>query len=256
MSTADWDASTYDLIAEPMARWGSGVVQRLPLHGDETVLDAGCGTGRVTELLLRRLPHGRIVALDGSPAMLDQARERLGGDERVRFVLADLTEPLMPNLHQPVDAVLSTATFHWIADHDALFANLASVMPAGAPLAAQCGGVGNIASVRAAVEQVAGSWARSTNFATPAETERRLAVAGFADVSVWLQDEPAPFESDAALENYLRTICLRDQMAGIEPDAQPAFAHEVADAMPAPIIDYVRLNIAARRRLTGRVTAS
>jgi trans-aconitate 2-methyltransferase len=243
-SRGDWDAATYDRIADPMARWGAAVVQRIPLRGNESVLDAGCGTGRVTELLVSRVPRGRVIALDASPAMLDLARARLRGD-RVRFVLADLLDPLEPVLGAPVDAVLSTATFHWIADHDRLFANLASVMRSGAPLHAQCGGVENIASVRAAVERVAGSWAGSTNFATPEETERRLREAGFTDIHVWLQDEPTPFPPGAPFETYLRTVCLRDQMEHVEDADRPAFAREVAAAMPQPVIDYVRLNIAA-----------
>jgi trans-aconitate 2-methyltransferase len=230
-----------------MARWGAAVVERIPLHGDETVLDAGCGTGRVTELLLPRVPRGQVIALDASPSMLSLARRRLRGGP-VRFVLADLLDPLEPLLGAPVDAVLSTATFHWIADHDRLFAGLASAMRPGAPLAAQCGGVENIASVRAAVERVAGSWAGSTNFATPEETERRLRDAGFTEIRVWLQDEPTSLPPGAPLETYLRTVCLRDQMEHIENADRPAFAREVAAAMPQPVIDYVRLNIAARRR--------
>ena len=73
----DWDGATYDRIADPMTRWGTSVLDRLPLRGDETVLDAGCGSGRVTERLLERLPDGRVVALDGSPAMIREARARL-----------------------------------------------------------------------------------------------------------------------------------------------------------------------------------
>ena len=241
----DWDAATYDRIAVPMTRWGIGVVERLTLRGDETVLDAGCGTGRVTELLLARLPHGRVIALDASPAMLELARERLSGDGRVTFVLSDLLQPLP--LDEPVDAVMSTATFHWIADHQRLFENLATAMRPGAELAAQCGGVDDIASVRSAVERVAGRWAGSTNFATPAETEERLRAAGFDEIRVWLQDEPTPLESGAPLEAYLRTICLRDQVAGMSEDERIRFAHDVAGALPEPIIDYVRLNIGARR---------
>ena len=73
----DWNASSYDKVADPQTRWGAEVLERLPLERDETVLDAGCGTGRVTELLLARLPRGRVVALDFSGAMLEQARARL-----------------------------------------------------------------------------------------------------------------------------------------------------------------------------------
>src|SRR4051794_18295665 len=141
----DWDAATYDRIADPQARWGAAVVERLPLAGDERVLDAGCGTGRVTKLLLDRLPGGRVVALDGSPSMIEQARRRLSDGGRVEYVVADLAQPLP--IHEPVDAILSTATFHWIADHQAMFGHLAAVLRPGGPLTAQCGGAGNVASV-------------------------------------------------------------------------------------------------------------
>ena len=123
----DWDASTYDRLSAPMTRWGADVVGWLELRGDERVLDAGCGTGKVTAMVMSRLPRGSAIALDGSPAMLERAREKLlrFGD-RVEFLVADLREPL--SIERPVQAILSTATFHWIADHDALFRNLAAVL--------------------------------------------------------------------------------------------------------------------------------
>ena len=137
--TRDWDARTYDRVADPQTRWGTAVLERLTLEGDERVLDAGCGSGRVTELLANRLPDGRVVALDGSPSMIDAARERLApfGD-RIEYVVADLGAPLP--IDGTVDAILSTATFHWVPDHDALFRNLAAVLRPGGRLVAQCGG--------------------------------------------------------------------------------------------------------------------
>src|SRR6186997_1672759 len=114
----DWDGASYDRVAHPMTRWGSSVLDRLPLRGDETVLDAGCGSGRVTEQLAERLPDGEVVALDASPLMVEAARERLTrfGD-RVTYAVADLGQTL-PIGAASVDAILSTATFHWVADHD------------------------------------------------------------------------------------------------------------------------------------------
>src|SRR6266508_370221 len=112
----DWDAATYDRIADPMARWGTAVLDRLPLRGDERVLDAGCGSGRVTERLLASLPLGHVIALDASPAMIEEARRRLAPFAyRVTYVVANLLDPLP--IDPPVDAILSTATFHWVPDH-------------------------------------------------------------------------------------------------------------------------------------------
>jgi trans-aconitate 2-methyltransferase len=242
----DWDAATYDRIAEPQTRWGRAVVDRLPLGGDERVLDAGCGTGRVTEMLLARLPRGRVVALDGSPSMIDEARRRLGSGPHVEYVVADLSRPLP--LSSPVDAVFSTATFHWIPDHQALFENLAAVLRPGGRLCAQCGGHGNVASVREAVRAVDPSLAWNKNFATPEETERRLARAGFVEAHAWLHPEPTPLEQGEPLETFMRTVIL-GEVLGQVPEAQRAsFVRDVAARLPRPEIDYVRLNIDARKR--------
>jgi trans-aconitate 2-methyltransferase len=247
----DWDASTYDRVSDPQARWGAVVLDRLPLAGDETVLDAGCGSGRVTELLVDRLPRGRVIALDGSPSMVEQARRRLArfGD-RVDFVVADLARPFaVPG--GTVDAILSTATFHWIADHDALFRNLAAVLRPGGRLVAQCGGVGNIASVLAVLATVGDGWQGDKHFATPEDTASRLQAAGFADIETWLQPEPTRFAHGEPFETFLRTVILGGHLDRLPPDRRDAFVHEVASRLPEPVIDYVRLNILATRAATG-----
>lgn len=245
--SGDWDARTYDRIADPMHRWGIAVLERLSLAGDERVLDAGCGSGRVTEALAERLPRGHVIALDASPAMLDEARRRLARfGARVEYVEADLGQPLP--IAQPVDAILSTATFHWVPDHDALFRNLAAVLRPGGRLVAQCGGAGNIEGLRRIVRAMgAGQDARLT-FATPEDTAHRLEAAGFGSVEVWLTREPTRLERGEPLETYLETVCLREEVARLAPEERSAFVREVARRMPEPVLDYVRLNILAARR--------
>ncbi len=244
---SDWDGATYDRIADPMTRWGTGVLDRLPLTGEETVLDAGCGSGRVTEALLERLPGGRVIAADAAPSMLVEARRRLErfGD-RVTFLECDLGRPLP--VEGPVDAVFSTATFHWVPDHDALFGNLAAVLGPGGPLVAQCGGVGNVASVhRAAGEEMGDAWQGPWVFATPEETSARLGAAGFVDVETWLQEEPTPIERGEPLETFLSTVILRAHLERIPEADRPGFVHRVAERLPSSTIDYVRLNMVARK---------
>ena len=242
----DWDGATYDRIADPMARWGAGVLERLPLAGDETVLDAGCGSGRVTEQLLERLPRGRVIAVDAAPSMLLEAGKRLAGfGDRVEFLECDLAEPLP--VAGPVDAVFSTATFHWVPDHDALFANLAAVLRPGGMLVAQCGGVGNVESVRRITTELTG-WSGPWTFATPEETTARLTAAGFVDVEAWLHEEPTPIEPGEPLETFLATVILRAHLARMPETERAAFVRRVAERLPGPEIDYVRLDIMARRR--------
>ena len=241
----DWDARTYDRVADPMTRWGETVLERLPLDGNERVLDAGCGSGRVTERLAERLPDGRVVALDGSPAMVDAARQRLArfGDQ-VEYVVADLEKPLPI---EPVDAILSTATFHWVPDHDALFRNLAAVLRRGGRLVAQCGGAGNIASIQRVLATLGDGWLGDVHFETPEDTTRRLEAAGFDEIRCWLIDEPTTFEPGEPLEAYLRTVVLGSHLTRMPPSERDAFVHAVAAGLPEPRIDYVRLNIVARR---------
>ncbi|MDQ2965965.1 MAG: methyltransferase domain-containing protein [Chloroflexota bacterium] len=244
--TGDWDAPTYDRVADPQTGWGAAVLDRLPLLGDERVLDAGCGSGRVTEILLERLPRGRVIALDASAAMLEEARRRLGRHtDQVEFLQADLAQPLP--IEPPVDAVLSTATFHWVLDHDALFRNLGAVIRPGGRLVAQCGGAGNIASLKRVLAGLGDGWPGEYCFATPAETTERLVASGFVDVEAWLSDEPTRFEPGAPFERFLETVCLRQHLERLPPEERTAFVRAVAARMPAPELDYVRLNILARR---------
>ncbi len=250
-SQRDWDAATYDRISDPMTRWGEAVLTRLDLRGDETVLDAGAGSGRVTELLLERLPRGRVVALDAAPSMLVEAAKRLARfGAQVHFVESDLLElsPALLGADAPVDAVLSTATFHWVLDHDRLFGNLAAVMRPGAVLAAQCGAAGNIAGLIDAVRSTGTDRAGAWLYATPEETRSRLERAGFEDIEVWTHPEPTRLAEGEELETYLETVCLRTHVAGMSSSERRRFLGDVAAALPEPVIDYVRLNISARRR--------
>ncbi len=243
----DWNAAAYERVSAPIEAMGRDVLSRLELRGDETVLDAGCGTGRVTEALLERLPHGHVIAVDGSPSMIEQARERLGG-ERVEYLVADLADLELP---ERVDAVLSTATFHWVPDHDALFAHLRAVMKPGAPLVAQCGGAGNIESVMGAVDRVLArggfeplqGWPGPWRFESPEATEARLRGLGFSDVRCWRTEVPV----DTDEPEYFATVMLGSHLDRLPESDRGAFTEAVIAEMPRPVVvDYVRLNISAR----------
>ena len=178
----DWDAHTYTRVAGGIMALGHEVLERIDLRGDEVVLDAGCGSGELTAELADRVPRGRVYAVDGSPRMAELARERLG--DRATVWVSDLLELEVDPSR--VDLVFSAATFHWIADHERLFGRLHDALRPGGRLVAQCGGAGNIAAIRAAIEEVSGEPWMPWNFAGPDETEARLRAAGFAEARAWL----------------------------------------------------------------------
>ena len=243
----EWDAKTYDQVSDPQFNWGMEVLGRLRLRGDEAVVDAGCGSGRVTAELAARVPDGSVLAVDGSEAMVAEARGRLG--DGAAYLVADLAEL---ELEQPVDLVFSTATFHWILDHDRLFGRLRAALRPGGRLVAQCGGEGNVARHAATIATVAarpefaGHFAEATgmwNFAGPEETEARLRAAGFADVRCWL--EPKPVQPPDPLA-FTSTVTLGPLLAQLPEDKRRPFAEAILAASEQPLVlDYVRLNIEA-----------
>ncbi|HKA67277.1 MAG TPA: methyltransferase domain-containing protein [Solirubrobacterales bacterium] len=246
-SAREWDADTYDAVSDPQFSWGMEVLGRLELRGDEVALDAGCGSGRVTAELAKRLPDGRLIAVDGSEAMVAKARERLG--DGVTCLVADLSQL---ELDEPVDLVFSTATLHWILDHDRLFERLRAALRPTGRLVAQCGGEGNVAEHARAIATVAarpefaghfhemtGIW----NFASAEETESRLRRAGFSEVRCWL--EPRPVKPERPLE-FTSTVTLGPLLAQLPPDLRRPFAEAILEESEKPLVlDYVRLNIEA-----------
>jgi trans-aconitate 2-methyltransferase len=250
--TVDWDAASYDRLADPQEDWGRQVLERLELRGDEIVLDAGCGSGRVTRLLIERLPEGKVIAVDGSPSMVDKVRGVLRPQDQA--LLANLTELV---LDDPVDAIFSNATFHWVLDHDRLFQRLHAVLRPGGRLEAQCGGEGNVAEFERAIDALSGDerfapYLRGTlqpwNFAGVGETEVRLERAGFRVARLWL--ERKRFQPRDP-RGYLRASGLAYHLNRLPEDLHEAFVDAVTGSMPRPLVlDYVRLNISARRALT------
>lgn len=256
----EWDAVGYEAVSAPQTGWGAKLLklylERRKLRGDEAAIDAGCGTGRVTELLLRHLPEGTVLAVDVSEAMVEAARERFAGDARVRVERWDLLDL---EVGEPVDLIFSTATFHWIGDHDRLFRRLARALEPGGRLVAQCGGEGNIARTRAAIGKVMAEerfreyfagWEDPWNFPDPETTRARLEAAGFEAVETWMHEEDAAFGTEEELARFVRTAVLGRHLSALPEEEREPFVAAVAARISATgslVVDYVRLNVLAVR---------
>jgi len=255
---ADWNAERYHEVSSPQQAWGRRVLKRLPLEGTEHVLDLGCGTGRITEEIHRRLPAGRLVGLDRSPAMIAQAKAWLGvRASDVALVLAD--GAALP-FTGAFDAIFSAATFHWIPDHDALFRSIATALRPGGRLVAQCGGGPNVAVLHARTIRLMRDarfapyftdWVDPWNFADVETTTRRLESAGFVEIDVFLEAAPTPFGGAAPFEEFIANVCVRHHLALLPPELRQAFLRGLTTAaaadVPAYTLDYWRLNMSARR---------
>jgi trans-aconitate 2-methyltransferase len=246
--TRAWDAVAYDRVSAPQLEWAGRVLERLPLRGDEAVLDAGCGSGRVTQLLLDRLPRGHVVAVDSAQSMVDHARAALD-PSRATVLRADLAEL---ELDEPVDAAFSNAVFHWVPDHDALFARLHAALRPGGPLVAQCGGKGNVERLHAAAREVGArepyaehlaGWHGPWTFAGAEETAERLVRAGFEEIRTWLEPYPVTPPDPPA---FLRTVCLGPHLEQLPEELRDGYVAAVCERCGSEL-DYVRLNIDAKK---------
>ena len=256
----EWNAAeTYHRVSNPQFDWGTVVLARLPLNGDECVLDVGCGTGRLTERLLDRLPRGRVIAIDQSSNMVTVARDYLKSHgRRIQLVVADAAA--LP-MREEADAVFSTATFHWVLDHARLFRSLHEALKPGGRLIAQCGGAGNLTRIRQRTDALLtdarfvrhfSRWSRPWEYADPETTARRLEEAGFVDVRTSLEESPVVFADAEAFRTFITNVICRPYLACL-PDAalQDAFIDRVTESAahdnPPFLLDYWRLNIDARR---------
>jgi trans-aconitate 2-methyltransferase len=221
----------------------------LHLNGDETVLDIGAGTGRDTAKLLDRLPRGHVIAVDGSQAMLDRLAARFAGHShaaRLTVLHADLNNPLP--LDRQVDVIFSVATLHWLADHSTVFAHLAAALRPGGTLHAEWGGHGNLAAIEQSLADLGlPALGGALNFATADETRQRLLQAGFTDPRVNLQPDPARLQPGEQLETFLATVVLGALLDQVPLERHHRLVTDIANRLPAPEIDYVRLHAHATR---------
>jgi trans-aconitate 2-methyltransferase len=255
----EWNSSVYHRLSGPQVSWGKQVLSRLKLRGDEVVLDAGCGTGRLTAELLDALPRGRVVGIDLSGNMLRSAHqhlERFGS--RVSLIACDL-------LHLPFenafDGIVSTAAFHWVLDHDRLFARLHNALVPGGWLEAQCGGGPNIVRLRERADSLAASREYADYFAdfrepwlfqdaeSAAESVRR---AGFVDIETWVEPALTVLDNAEHYNEFVRNIILHYHLRSIPSEAERArfmakLTEQAAQDDPPFSLDYWRLNLRGRK---------
>jgi trans-aconitate 2-methyltransferase len=259
-NSREWNAAEYHRVSAPQFQWGQRVLSELRLRGDERVMDAGCGTGKLTRLLLESLSHGRVVGVDQSRNMVLHARENLHADfpGRIQFVAADLQA--LP-FRDYFDGIFSAASFHWVHDHDGLFRNLYAALRPGGWLHAQCGGGANIHRLRQRARALAqtsefSNWLgefREPWFFSDAEgAAARLRVAGFENVVTGLEEAAYSAPGCREFEEYLKTFVLHRHLELLPTETlRMSFVQKLADAAahddPPWTLDYMRLNLRASK---------
>jgi trans-aconitate methyltransferase len=257
----EWKSTDYHRLSDPQYGWGLRVLKKLqafPLRGNEHILDAGCGSGRVTAELLKAFPAARVTAVDASANMVEQARKTLAefGD-RVSVRQVDL---LNLSANQDFEVIFSTAVFHWIKDHDRLFANLSRALRPGGLLLAQCGGGPNLNRLRERAERARTlpefapffiNWQKVWEYPGPEITAERLHRAGLAEINTGLEPAPTTLADEPTFRAFCATITLGPYVERLPENLQEPFldviVRDAAKDDPPFTLDYWRLNIQAKK---------
>lgn len=257
---SEWNATSYHKVSGPQTSWGQKVLNRLQVNGDERAIDAGCGSGRLTGDLMERLPKGRLLAIDRSWNMLMTARANLRPTHGARVSFVQVSLPDLPFAGW-ADLVFSTATFHWIKDHQALFDGIFTSLRSGGRLHAQCGGGPNLHHAHELAEQVMhadpfaphfSDWPGPWEFSNAAVTADRLKQAGFFDIETSLEEATTTLATEADYREFVTTVIYHPHLERL-PDAslKRAFIDRVTELAanePVPFtLDYWRLNMSARK---------
>ena len=255
----EWDANLYEDASTVQQKWGVALISSRTWNGDEHVLDAGCGTGIVTEELVKRVPKGRVVAVDNDPMMVEKATPRLGRySDRVEVLAADVLA--LPDVGM-FDVIFSNAVFHWVQDHDKLFLELFRHLKPGGELLAQCGGEGNLDKVRKVTEEIRKDdmfakffrdWKAPWNYQDDASTTERLFITGFVHADASLKAAPITFPDDETFARFANAVILRPYLGAL-PTPQlrgellGRFVERMNEVGNGRTLDYVRLTIRAQR---------
>ncbi len=251
----EWDLIPNDRLPLPHREWAAWVLSQLELRGDEFLIYAGLGPGREVLPFAERLPHGQLVAIDGSQQAIANEREAVAGQQtgcEIRFLLADLSSPL-PIVGE-ADVIVSIGKFQWIKYHERLFRNMWHALKPGGWLVFDCDGSGSIPNVNDAIQTAEPEVFRRVDaknwmweFAKASTTAARLEAAGFVDIDAHRVQAPLRIEDPDVLRKFLKTVILGGYLDSIPRQTRGEFVEKVADAMLEPVIDYVRLQVKARK---------
>jgi trans-aconitate 2-methyltransferase len=214
-----WDAETYHKVSDIQESWAIELLEKIKISESEIVMDAGCGTGRVTKIIANKVKRGKVYAVDLDENMIINAKKNLKDLSNIVFVKSDLSDVKLP---EKIDLVFSNAVIHWILDHKKLFTNFWDVLKPGGKLLIQCGGKGNLDTIPNALEKVRitqrfdhyfKNWKIPWNFASSADTIKILNEIGFKDIQANLVEKKTKFGNFQEYILFMKTVVMKPYLS-------------------------------------------
>ncbi|MGD1906384.1 MAG: class I SAM-dependent methyltransferase [Leptolyngbyaceae cyanobacterium] len=247
-----WDT---DLYRQHSFVWqlGQGVIELLDPQPGERILDLGCGTGQLTAEIAAK---GAVVTgIDADAAMVAQAQQHY---PEIDFSVADARTFTLP---EPIDAVFSNATLHWVNEAEAAISQIWATLKPGGRFAAEFGGKGNMAQVLAALASARTALGYGPSTAIPwyfpsvGEYATLLEKQGFEVQLARLFDRPTPLTGESGMVDWLQMFAgrfLADIPIEAHPDLLKAIEAKLRSRLYQDkqwIADYRRIRVLAVKRL-------
>ena len=232
-----WDAADYAQHSSEQFKWACELTEKLALRGHETVLDIGCGDGKVTALIAAQLPNGRIVGIDSSPQMIElAARHQVkAGCPDLMFKLIDVRDL---EYVEWFDVVFSNAVLHWIKEHLQMLHRVRKALKKGGRLLFQMGGRGNAHAILGVLDELLKTTKWSpffSDFPFPYgfygvdEYQRWLADAGLKARRVELIPKDMQHQGKDGFAGWLRSTWL-PYLSRVPVQMQAEFIEAILDA--------------------------
>lgn len=205
-----WNAEDYAKNSSAQELWANELISNLSLKGSESLLDIGCGDGRITDVIARRLPSGFVVGIDSSESMIELASRSFTRNNLVFYTMGATDI----HLDKTFDIAFSNATLHWVKDHQTVLSNLKTYLNPNTKILFQMGGYGNAAEIIKVVEQITAldKWAEyfkgfefPYSFYGVGDYEQWLPMTGYEAIRIELKPKDMVHKNPDELKGWLRT---------------------------------------------------
>jgi trans-aconitate 2-methyltransferase len=255
----DFDGKKYEQASAAQKEWGRKLIEELELEGAERVLDLGCGDGTLTAGIADLLSAGEAVGIDASQGMINTARCKQR--ENLQFILMNIDDL---DFVDEFDVVFSSATLHWVKDHQRLIRNVRRALRTDGRLRFNFAGDGNCSHflkvIREAMELDAFAPCFS-DFQWPwympgiEEYASFVEGTGLRNARVWGETADRFFPDVEAMIRWIDQPCLVPFLACVSGEHRPPFRDFVVKRMIEETKQgdgrcfetFRRINVAARR---------
>ncbi|MDD1779499.1 MAG: methyltransferase domain-containing protein [Candidatus Helarchaeota archaeon] len=249
----EFEANFYDSKAVVQYQLGLKLIDQLQIQDGETILDIGCGTGRLTLELAKRTPNGSVIGLDRNSDMIKKALENLGHNKELIAKTVFIEEDILhyePSLQ--FNAIYSNSALHWVQETQALYQKIYALLAPGGRLAAQMPAKGSLNKFTDIflkpihmlnLTSLFKNWDYPIKFIPVKTLQRILSSIGYVDLKVWEEDQQIQFHSPQEVLDFLKTASLVPILSRLPPETKEEYLNCLLDLIKQQVAELLNVNM-------------